>query len=585
VPRERPNASTGGRRKRFAASAARGSLPSNGRRHAARPATPLRRKRTRRFRASAAIPSINGDFDEFLSARLCGRARGQRSATPGAAKRADVDNACGKRTLADPLWQYLDEETGETGRPLCWTSPLHCVLVGVNGAGKSTRFLTELYATTSRRSLFVFDVKGTAAVQTAELRRRYGDVNTICPYPVHGLKSDGHNPLAGIDPNSKFCYGDCRAVIDAIVDLEEGNHAHWSESASDFGTAGCMFEVKLARRERRTPSLLNVRMMLSEPDKWESDPRNPGHRRLVAGVKLRAARMIKEGGPIIASLVGNFLKEHAGENELASIASTYRRNTSFFLDPHIAEDLAVKDGVDFARLRKEATSVYVVLPPERISENRRWTRLVLSSAMRAHFRTGEFNTLFVLDEFRATVGKLAIVADVWALVREYGMQLMPVVQSLIQLKALYGDEWETFVGQAGALVQLGAPGDLFTADYESKRSGIETVLQRGYNVSDSVNNGKGANSGTSTSNTGPGSNEGSSREYGYNTSGTFTVQQVERPAISPQQLMNMRPGHGRIWVHGMGSRSIPFFAPNYWNRDAAWVRSVKPNPYYRARWR
>ena len=167
----------------------------------------------------------------------------------------------------------------------------------------------------------MFDVKGTAAVQTGDLRRRYGDVKIICPYPVHRLRSDKFSPLALLDPGSKYFYADARAVIDAIVDIEDGENAHWSESAADFGAALIMWECILARREKRPTALLNVRLRGTEPDRWEPDPANPRRQRLAAGLRLTAARMIEEGGPIIASLVAPFLREHGGEDELASIQS------------------------------------------------------------------------------------------------------------------------------------------------------------------------------------------------------------------------------------------------------------------------
>ena len=49
--------------------------------------------------------------------------------------------------------------------------------------------------------------------------------------------------------------------------------------------------------------------------------------------------------------------------------------------------------------------------------------------------------------------------------------------------------------------------------------------------------------------------------------------------LLPQELMDISPGHGLMWLPGMGTRSIPFFAPNYWKRRAPWVQRVKPNPY------
>jgi type IV secretion system protein VirD4 len=485
------------------------------------------------------------------------------------------------------LGYYLNRKTGQTGGPLPLDSSLHTLVVGANGAGKQTRFLTELYMTTSARSLFVFDVKGTAALQTADERRRlYGAdcVKTICPFPVLHLPNDGFNPLLHRDPESKDFYSECRADVDAVIDIEQGENAHWSESASDFATALVMWECILARREKRTPSWLNVRMMGTEADKWEIDPADRQRKRATAGITQTAKRMTDEGGPIIASLVAPFMERHGGDDrELKSIQTTFRRNTALFLDPYIAATVSVKNGVDFRKQRDwPPMSVYTVLPPDKLSQNRRFTRLVLSSAMRAHFRPGPVSTLFVLDEFRATVGKLPIVLDVWALVREYGMQLMPIVQSLVQLKAMFGDEWETFVGQAGAVATIGPAGDQFSAEWMSKRSGTTTVLQRGYNIGDGVNSGDGANSGTglSISSGGATSNQGASRNYGSNKSGTYTVQQVERPAISPQEMMNLKPGHGRIWPHGMGGRSIPFFAVNYWNREADWAKRVKRNPYY-----
>ena len=51
-------------------------------------------------------------------------------------------------------------------------------------------------------------------------------------------------------------------------------------------------------------------------------------------------------------------------------------------------------------------------------------------------------------------------------------------------------------------------------------------------------------------------------------------------ANTPLETSQLSKRYGRIWALGMGGRSIPFFAPNYWNREADWVRRVKANPYY-----
>jgi TraM recognition site of TraD and TraG len=208
--------------------------------------------------------------------------------------------------------------------------------------------------------------------------------------------------------------------------------------------------------------------------------------------------------------------------------------------------------------------------------------MVLSFAIRAHLvRPPKINTLVVLDEYRATVGNLELIKNNWSLVREHGIQFMVCTQSALHLKALHGEEWEDFLGQSGAFAHIGPTGDPYTAEFLSKRCGKTTALQAGYNSGDGCNVGDGANNGFGYSSTGGSSNEGRNQSWGRNTSGTYTLQQVERAAVRPEQLMSLPPGEGGLWLQGMGTKSFPFFAPNYWQRGEAWVGRVKSNPYYR----
>jgi hypothetical protein len=70
------------------------------------------------------------------------------------------------------LGYYYDRHHHRTGAPLLSDTERHCLVFGLNGAGKSTRFLIELLMTARNRSLFVFDIKGELAFQTADERRR-----------------------------------------------------------------------------------------------------------------------------------------------------------------------------------------------------------------------------------------------------------------------------------------------------------------------------------------------------------------------------------------------------------------------------
>jgi type IV secretion system protein VirD4 len=442
---------------------------------------------------------------------------------------------------------YFDGK--RTGARNEYSGERHLLVFGLNGAGKSTRFLIENLVTLKDRSIVVFDVKGELAAQTARARRRLGDVFIINPYGVVGLPSDGYNPLAIVNPANENEFSDrAAALADAIVEIE-GKDPHWSESAQGLMQAGIMWEVMQAELEGRAPSLFRVRQLLTEPD--ETHPKTG---KLVKGLAVNAARMVQQGGEIIESLVGRFLREH-GQNELSSIQSTFDTQTRFLLSPPLAKDLEKGRGQCFRQLHDRPTTVYIVLPPGEINRKRRWTRLLLSAALMEHMRPGPVKTLFVLDEFRASVGHLQIVSDVWSLVRGYGIQLMPVLQSVTQLKTLYKEEWENFAGQAGVVMTIGAASDLTTAKWMSELCGTQTFWQSS------------PSSGASRS------------AQGTNTSDNESWSQSGRPFLLPQDIRSLAVGEGLVWTPGYGERPTRFFAPRYW-KCRELIPLVDRNPYF-----
>jgi type IV secretion system protein VirD4 len=307
-----------------------------------------------------------------------------------------------------------------------------------------------------------------------------------------------------------------------------------------------MWEVQQARKERRLPALENVRRMLTEPDDFEQTPE--GKRQLAKGLRITAAKMCAAGGFEIESLASRFMRS---TDEIASIQSTADRQTAWMLSRPMRANLARND-INFADLKERPITVYVILPAERMRTHSVWLRLVIVTALRSLYRPGGLRTLFMLDEF-AQLGHLGPIEDAFGLVRGYGVQLWPVLQDLTQLKTLYRDRWETFVGNAG-VVQGFAPNDLTTAEWMSRRAGETTVVTAGYNQG-----------------------EGSSAQGQNSTTGT-SYQQAKRPLFLPQELMELGEGSGLMWPSGT-SKSVPFFAPSYWQIPAC--RShASPNPYY-----
>jgi type IV secretion system protein VirD4 len=308
-----------------------------------------------------------------------------------------------------------------------------------------------------------------------------------------------------------------------------------------------MYVCISAKEARQVPTLGQVRELLSMPNEAPSKSNDFEGR----GIPALALEMMKSKVRGLRNKAAQF------ENwtpEIASVASTARDQTEPFDDDEIADDLG-RGSFDMRELKKRPVTVYIILPPEMIERHSKWLRLVISSALRGVMRPRlphEPRALFALDEF-AALGHLKIIETVWALVRGYGIQIMPILQDLNQLKELYRDRWETFIGMAGAVASLGAR-DMTTAKWMSERAGERTELASSYSK------------GASNNPRGDGASEG------------LSWQQIKVPVITPQQFFSQREGYMHLWLAGI-SDTIEVYAPAYFQVDKLALRA-KPNPYF-----
>ena len=443
------------------------------------------------------------------------------------------------------LGRHYSDETERASGKIIYEGERHLLLFGPNGTGKGTRFLIPNLLSIKDRSIIVIDPKGELAAVTADYRRTIGDVVMLNPFDVLGLGSAGFNPLATLNSKSpETFYDDAAALGEALINVE-AHSPHWGQSAQGLLVALIMWE-KL--QKGADANLENVRAMLTEADEWERtfDKKGKATEEIVRGLRVTAADMVDTGGYEIASLAARFTEQ---SNELASVRSTADTQTRWILSPPMREDLK-KQGVDFRKLKEKPTTVYVILPAERMRTHSVWLRLVVVSALRALYRPGGLRTLLLIDEMPA-LGHLAPLEDAFGLVRGYRVQIAGICQDLAQLKALYNERWESFLANAG-VVQGFTPNDLTTADWMSRRAGVTTLLA-------------------------PSASESRSPERGQTSEGT-SWNQVGRALYLPQELMGFAEGSGLLWLAGMAN-GVRFFAPPYWKIEQAAKRAAR-NPYY-----
>jgi len=356
-----------------------------------------------------------------------------------------------------------------TGRLLRYDGPAHLITLAPTRAGKGVGTVIPNLLS-AERSVLVIDPKGENARIAGEARRHFGAVHILDPFEVSGHPSACYNPLDRLTPDSLDLGEDAASLTEALVMDPPGQvtEAHWNEEAKAILGGLIMFCVCHEDRDRR--SLATVREYLTLPPE-----------------KLRALLELMqdsdEAGGLIARAANRFLGK--ADREAASVLSNAQRHTHFLDSPRIAKCLARSDFA-FSDLRHRITSVFLVLPPNRMDAYSRWLRLLVSQALQDIARDAEASvgaqgasqrlftpTLFLLDEF-AALGRLEAVERAMGLMAGYGLQLWPILQDMSQLKDLYGERAGTLIANAGVQQVFGV-NDFETAKWLSQMIGQETA--------------------------------------------------------------------------------------------------------------
>jgi len=362
------------------------------------------------------------------------------------------------------------EDCGEGwGQIIRYSGDAHLITVAPTGSGKGRDVLVGALLE-YEGSCIVIDPKGQLAAITGAQRARMGQkVIVLNPLPKELPMDLGpsakYNPMAYLDPNSDAFGPSCEAIADSIVMHEDGPNSHFSDSARQL-IAGVIMHLAAHGRDGEK-NLVMMQRIVSGPSK------------VLEAFVAEALTSDNEG--FISGRLARFATVGGEDRELRSIISTATTQCGFINNKAIGASLSASD-FSFRDLKREATTVYLVLPAKFIDTCGKWFRLVLASAIAELWsdERGKYPILAIIDEFKQ-LGRLAVIADAMGMARGFGLQLWPILQDLTQLKENYGDQWETFLGGA-AVRQFFAPRETFTADYISKLCGVKTVVTQGQSV-------------------------------------------------------------------------------------------------------
>jgi type IV secretion system protein VirD4 len=349
-----------------------------------------------------------------------------------------------------------------SGKLLRYSGPAHLLTMAPTRTGKGVGTIIPNLLT-AERSVICVDPKGENAVIAGRARAQFGPVYVLDPFGITGQPSSAFNPLDRFDIANPDIADDASALADALVFDEPGlsGEAHWNEEAKALIGGLILALVTMEPKTRRHLGMLREYLTLA-PDRF-------------AHLMARMQEM-DDANWLIARAANRHLSK--SDREAAGVLSTAQRHTHFLDSPRMNAALERSD-FEFADLKHRHVSIFLVLPPDRLSTYSRWLRLIIAQSLLDMARDPakpDVPVLYLLDEF-AALGALAPIERAMGLMAGYGVQLWPILQDIHQLRATYGKRAGTFLSNAGVLQVFGV-NDHDTARLVSDLLGQETVVFR-----------------------------------------------------------------------------------------------------------
>jgi len=383
------------------------------------------------------------------------------------------------------FWAFRSDKVvvGRVGdKLLCIQDNRHLMTVAGSRAGKGVSCIIPNLLTYDG-SMFVIDPKGENASITAT-RRGDGegvpagglgqDVHVLDPFHVADVPESyrsSFNPFDLLEPQSAHFIDDCDSLADAlIIQSHQKESDYWIESARDV-IRGLIAWVAAAPDEKYR-DLKRVYDLLFLPLQSED-----GHDLISLCAQMSVSEDVASGVP---AQIANLLMS-LSDKELSGVLATAKQQLAFIASPPMA-NLLSSEGyarcVDLRQFQARPTSIYVCLPASRLHRHARFMRTLLNMLVATVERMNsppKTPSLLILDEMHV-LGRMKVLETAAALVAGYGIRLWSFVQDLSQLKDLYKERWETFMGNAGVM-QFFGNNDFTTLKYVSDRLGQTSVMK------------------------------------------------------------------------------------------------------------
>ena len=381
------------------------------------------------------------------------------------------DSAKGTTSEAGARGLFLGlYQTGRRALRMYYAGDRHLMTIAPNRSGKgATAIVSNLL--TYLGSTLVIDPKGENAMMTAARRGAGTDtipgmgqeVHILDPWniaKVPGLAPSGFNPIDWIVGDPDNATENAMLLADSIAPGRDDKNPFWDDEARALAT-GLVLYVAFDPAEEGQRTLGRVRDIIVLDEE---------------ALAIVLGNMAQTPHPVARSTAARTSTKD--EKLRSNVLTTLQAHTHFLDSPVIRESLSRSD-FKFEDMKSSPMTVYLVLPADRLDAFGRWLRVLVQQAITVNARNIELKPerpiLFILDEM-AALGRLAMVERAFGLMAGFGIQLWGIFQDTAQAKRIYGDGWETFIGNAGVIQYFGSR-DHTTAEYFSKLCGVTTIVK------------------------------------------------------------------------------------------------------------
>lgn len=382
--------------------------------------------------------------------------------------------------------------------------------------------------------VFVVDPKGENYAASGDWRRSHGPVHLIAPF---GRDADAarFNPLDFVRVGQAEEIDDAALVADMLV-VSSGPESFWDSEAKTLITLLILHVINDCLGSKRT--LHHVwQLLMRDRDGFDG---------------LLDMLAVSPHEAVATGARGFTQKE---DRERSAVISTAQTHMKIWKSPLLAEATCQSD-FRLEDLRRGATSIYLVIPPELLDTYRPFVRLMVGIAVVSMTRVGSRGrkrVIFFLDEV-AALGHMGPIESGIGWLAGYDVTLWLFFQDLDQLMKLY-PRWRSVIANC-VVRQAFNVTDVATAKELSDMLGTKTIGVR---------------------------SDGRSSHGPLNmlpTSFSINEGETARALMTPDEIMTMPADRQLIFVqscHPILAKKIRWFdEPKFRSRNEAAKRLYRP---------